>query len=227
MVRPGPWICGGLLGLALAAPVPAAVWTATVQLGTLSVSAELNDATDPVVVLVRVENLSKLKSVPVSEHFVQMQDGAGRRLRPVSADDVVSDHLQRIRELLPQQARELDRLVGSIRADYPQEKIVTVYARLRNYLDQGCPVGWRTQVENWVLARRASTPEDLKAAQLEVERIAWVSRNYLWPRDVAPQAVYTGTLYFERSAQDPVSIFFQVDKDFLGTKMTQAARKVR
>ncbi len=104
---------------------------------------------------------------------------------------------------------------------------MTAYARLKNYLDQGRPLSWRTQVENLLLARRASTPEDLQAAQQEVERIGWVSRNYLWPRDVAPQAVYTGTLYFERSSRDPVSIFVQVDKEFLGTKMTQAARKVR
>jgi hypothetical protein len=206
-----------------ALPVRAAVWKATVEVGGLVVYAELNDATDPVVALIRVENRSKLKSIPISEYFVQMVDGEGRRLRPVTADDVVSEHLERIRSLLPRYASELDRLVGSIRADYPQEKIVTAYARLRNYFSQGRPVGWRAQVESWLLAKRESTPAEVQAAQQEIEAIGEISRNYLWPRDLAPQATYTGTLYFERSAKDPVSIYFQVGEDFLGTKMTLAS----
>jgi hypothetical protein len=213
--------CG--MWAACAAPARGAIWKATVELGTVGVYAEMNDATDPVVVLIRVENHSKLQSVPISEYFVQMMDGKNRYLRPVTADDVASVHLQRLREDLPRYGGEIDTLLGSIRADYPQEKIVAVYGRLQEFFAHGHPLRWRRQVENWFLARRESTPVEFQAAQDEVTAIGTLSRNYLWPRDVAPQAVYTGTLFFERSTQDPVSIYFQIGKEFLGTKMVQSA----
>jgi len=205
----------------------AAIWKADVQLATVDIYAEMNDDTDPVVVLIRVENHSKTESVSVSRYFVQMTDGQNRPVRAVTADDLVSERLRRLRRLMPQNVHEIDALVGEIQADYPQEKIVSVYARLKQFFAQGRPTGWRTHVENWLLGTRYGSPKELRTTEDVVEDIGDISRNYLWPRDVAPDSVYTGTVFFERSIQDPASIFFEMNKQFLGKPMTLAKGKNR
>jgi hypothetical protein len=75
-------------------------------------------------------------------------------------------------------------------------------------------------VENWVAGKRYSTDDELKAAQVIIEEIGGVAKNYLWPRDVAPDTVYNGVVFFERPPQDPLHIFFEIDHQFLGTAMT-------
>lgn len=220
----------GLLAASLvagsAAVSGAAVWKAEVQLGMADIYAEMNDDADPAVVLIRVENHSKTESVSVSRYFVQMTDGQNRPVRPVTADDLVSERLRKLRRLMPENVREIDALVGEIQADYPQEKIVSVYARLKQFVSQGRPTGWRTHVENWLLGTRSASSRELLTAEDVIEDIGNVSRNYLWPRDVAPDSVYTGTVFFERPLQDPASIFFEMNRKFLGKPMTQVRAKI-
>ncbi len=212
-----------MLTLCLARGVPAALWEASAQIGSLGVHAELDDSQDPAVVMVRVENHSQVSAINISENFVQLLDSERRRLRPISPDDIVSEKLDRLRALLPQHVREMDLLLGEIRADYPQQKIVTAYGLLTQYLNQGLPLGWRTRLENWLLGTPASSPDAVPEAKRLVEEIGLLGRNYLWPRDVAPEAVYTGMVFFERPTQEPVRIFFQLNEDFVGLQMHLAA----
>jgi hypothetical protein len=80
-------------------------------------------------------------------------------------------------------------------------------------------MGWRSSLENWAGGKRYSSDEDLKQAQVLIEEIGGVAKNYLWPRDVAPDTVYTGLVFFERPPKDPLHIFFEMDHQFLGTAM--------
>jgi hypothetical protein len=210
-----------LLGLlALGTAARAAVWKSTGQIGLTGFAAEVDDSKNPMTVAIRVENHSKLQAVSVSRYFVQMTDGGNKPLRPVTADEIVSDRLQKLRELLPQNVNEIDKMMGEIQADYPQQKIVDVYGRLKQFMAQNRPTGWRSSVENWVAGKRYSTDDELKAAQVIIEEIGGVAKNYLWPRDVAPDTVYNGVVFFERPPQDPLHIFFEIDHQFLGTAMT-------
>jgi hypothetical protein len=198
----------------------AAVWKSTGQIGFTGFAAQVDDSKNPMIVDIRVENHSKLAAVSVSRFFVQMTDGDNKPLRPVTADEIVSARLQKLRELLPQNVNEIDQMMGQIQADYPQQKIVDVYARLKQFMSQNRPTGWRSNFENWVAGKRYSTDEELKQAQGIIEEIGSVAQNYLWPRDVAPDTVYTGLVFFERPPKDPLHIFFEIDKQFLGNAMT-------
>jgi len=197
----------------------AAVWKSTGEIGLTGFSAEVDDSKKPMTVAIRVENHSKLTAVSISRNFVQMTDGENKPLRPVAADEIVSERLHKLRELLPQNVNEIDQLMGQIQADYPQQKIVDVYAHLEQFMAQNRPIGWRSSLENWAAGKRYSSDEDLKQAQVLIEEIGGVAKNYLWPRDVAPNTVYTGLVFFERPPKDPLHIFFEIDHQFLGTAM--------
>jgi hypothetical protein len=197
----------------------AATWKADGEIGMLGFGAEVDDSKNPMPVLVRVENHAKLASTSISRYFVQMTDGDNKPLRAVTADELVSERLQRLRKLLPQNINEIDAMMGEIQADYPQQKIINVYARLKHFMTQNRPTGWRTRFENWVSGTRFSSDEELKQAQVLIEEIGSISQNYFWPRDLAPNAVYTGVLFFEHAPVDPMHIFFEVDRQFIGTSM--------
>jgi hypothetical protein len=217
--RAGVWMAAGLALLLGGTAAEAAVWKSTGQIGLTGFSAEVDDSKNPMVVAIRIENHSKLTAVSISRNFVQMTDGDNKPLRPVAADEIVSDRLHKLRELLPQNVNEIDQLMGQIQADYPQQKIVDVYAHLKQFMAQNRPMGWRSSLENWAGGKRYSSDEDLKQAQVLIEEIGGVAKNYLWPRDVAPDTVYTGLVFFERPPKDPLHIFFEMDHQFLGTAM--------
>ncbi|NTV52775.1 MAG: hypothetical protein HGA76_07170 [Candidatus Firestonebacteria bacterium] len=206
-------------GLAWSAAADAAVWKSSGQIGLTGFAAEADDSKQPMTVAIRVENHSKLAAVSVSRYFVQMSDGEKKLLRPVTADEIVSDRLQKLRELLPQNVREIDHMMGEIQADYPQQKIVDVYARLKQFMAQNRPTHWRSNLENWILGKRYSTDAELTQAQVIIEEIGDVAKNYLWPRDIAPDTVYTGLVFFERPPKDPLHIYFEIDHQFLGNTM--------
>jgi hypothetical protein len=203
----------------------AAIWKATGQIGLLNVDAELRDEQAPVMVFIRIENQSKLAPIAVSNAFVQMTDGKNQRLRPVTPDELVSEHLQKLRQLMPQDVPELNDILGNIQADYPQEKIVAVYGRLKQYLEQGRPRGWRTDLQNWLVGSRASSTDELREASVIVEEIGRLAENYLWPRDVAPQGIYTGLVFFEKPTAEPPSIYFQLGDKFIGTAFKLSSSK--
>lgn len=203
----------------------ATVWKATGELGLTTVYAQLDDSTNPAQVQVRVENHSQLAGLKISRNFVQLLDAEGLRQQPCPADELVGDKLEKLREWLPQYAREINQLLSEIRADYPQQKIVEVYGRLQSYLDQGRPMEWRTQLENLLLAKRPSKPEEIQAARLEVASIGELAKNYLWVNELAPDSQVTGVLYFERPTKLPPQIYFQVGERFLGMRMALASPK--
>ncbi len=200
-------------------PAQAATWKANGQIGMIGFAAEMDDGKNPVTVFIRVENHSKLSPVTISRYFVQMTDGDNKPLRPVTADEIVSDRLHRLRSLLPQNVNEIDTMMGEIQADYPQQKIVAVYARLKQFMTQNRPTGWRTRLENWFAGTKFSTDEELKQAEVLIEDIGALAQTYLWPRDVTPDTVYTGVVFFERVPKDPKHIFFEIDHQFIGTTM--------
>gem|GEM_PF-4792311 len=223
MIGRGRWS----LGLFLAAwmvslPAAAAVWKADGQVGFIHFFVEMHDEQDPVTVLLRIENHSKVQSFSVSRYFVQMTDSDNQLVRAVSGDEVVSNYLRRLRQLMPQNEHEINELLGGIRADYPQEKIIEAYGRLKGYMQKGRPVGWRSQVENWFMGRPGSKSQQLQEAEGLIEAIGDLGKNYLWPNDIAPDASYTGMVFFERPVKQPVSIYFQMGEQFLGTKLVLA-----
>lgn len=197
----------------------AALWEMTGRIGHIQAYAQMEDTDDPLIVLLRVENISDLESVKVSRHFVQMTDSEKQRVRPISADEVVSEYLQTLRQHMPQHAREIDMLLGEIQADFPQEKIVEVYSRLKKYMAEGKPITWRTNLENTLLGKRHATKEDFAAAEILIEKIGKLSKNYFWPTNIAPDSNYTGMVFFEKTFKYPVTIYFQVDEDFIGAPM--------
>lgn len=215
-----------VVGLILVLPffsgtsVSAATWKASGQIGLVEVFAQLEDNQTPMAVLIRAENHSRLAKVEISRYFVQMTDAENRPLRPITADDLVSERLEKLRQLLPRQALDIDAIIGDIRADYPQEKIVEVYGRLQKYLDQGLPITWRSSLENWLLAKPASTAKDEEEAGKLIKDIGDLGRNYLWPRDLAPDSTYTGVVFFEQTSRHPASIFFEINHQFIGMRMT-------
>jgi hypothetical protein len=223
-------VCGGLLALACSGafvpPAFGAIWKTRATLGLVDIYVEMNDREDPVTVLLRVENHSLVEQLPITARFVQLTDGDQKWLRPVGAEEVVSGYLEQIRHQLPRSAREIDARLMEIKADYPQEKLVRVYGELTNYLQQDRPLTWRTQLENWLLARRASRPEEIQSAGELVERIGKLSQSYLWPTEVAPGATVTGMLFFRRPLKQPAHIYFQIGKtgqEFFGATLELAA----
>ncbi|MCD4814517.1 hypothetical protein K8S19_12605 [bacterium] len=210
---------GSLLTLAVWVPGHAAVWEMTGQIGLIQVYAQMEDTEDPITVLLRVENIAELESFKVSRDFVLMKDSESTQIRPISADEVVSGYLQELRTLMPQHAPEISDILGEIRADFPQEKIVEVYGRLKKYMQIGKPITWRTNLENYLLGKRHSTRADFQAAEKIIEKIGVLSKNYFWPTEIAPDAQYTGIVFFESSFKHPVTIFFQIGKNFIGAPM--------
>jgi len=197
----------------------AAVWKAAGEIGFVHFYAEMKEEEDLVTVLLRIENHSKVESFKVTRFFVQMTDASNQRVRPVTADEVVSGYLKQLRELLPRHAAEIDSILGEIRADFPQEKIVEVYGRLKEYMRQGRPVTWRTELENWLLGKRQSNEADIAKADQIIEKIGILAKNYFWPTEIAPDSNYTGVVFFRKPMQQPVNIFFQVGEEFIGTQM--------
>jgi hypothetical protein len=216
------WLCVSILLLAMGMLPRLSVgakWEASGEIGFSHFFAEMDDQVDPVTVLIRVENHSQQDLLKITQHFVQMTDAKNQRIRPVSVDEVVSDHLAKLRELMPQHAEEIDVLLGEIRADYPQEKIVQVYARLKKYMRQGRPITWRTGLKNMLLGKKSSNAQDIKQAEFLIEEIGTLSKNHLWPTDVAPETNVTGMVFFKQTIHHPVNIFFQQGADFIGTRM--------
>jgi hypothetical protein len=199
----------------------AAIWKAEGEIGWMAITAEMDDSQNPVQVTVRIENRSQRDKLTISRYFVQMIDGEQHPVRPVAADEIVSEHLQELRQLLPENVHEIDALLGDIRADYPQEKIVAVYGKLKTFMDQGRPQDWRSTILNWVSGVPSSQQTQHQKAQDIIEEIGVISQQFLWPRDVAPQGIYNGVVYFERPVKNPPSIFFEMNKKFVGLKMTQ------
>lgn len=218
--------CLAVLAL-LAAPSagPAAVWKAAGQVGLTGIQAEMDDANTPAAVMIRVENFSKIAPVPVSRLFIQMNDNQKNRLRPIPPDELVSRRLERLRQLLPEHVREVNGMLGEIKADYPQEKLIAAYGRLREFMARGRPMDWRSGLENWLGGVHPSTPAEIAEANRLIEEIGDIARNYLWPRDVAPQTVYTGMVFFSPPLQGPPFIFFEVGEEFVGWPMTLAASR--
>lgn len=204
----------GLSGLS-----EAAKWKAGGVIGFSHFFAEMDDHQEPVTVLIRIENHSSRNMLEITRHFVQLTDAKNQRIRPISADEVVSDHLKKLRDLMPQHAEEIDMLLGEIRADFPQEKIVQVYARLKEYMRQGRPITWRTGLKNLLLGKKSSGAKDIVRAEMLIEKIGAHSKNYLWPTEVAPGANVTGIVFFKKAIHQPVNIFFQQGSDFIGTRM--------
>jgi hypothetical protein len=205
--------------MAIPAVVRAAIWKASGEVGLITFFAEMNDERDPVTVLLRIENHSKITSFSVSRYFVQMTDADNHLIRPVSGDEIVSGYLRRLRKLMPRNENEIDGLMGEIRADFPQQKIVEVYGRMKEYMNHGRPVGWRSQVQNFLTGKQASQQAQLQEADTLIEEIGGLAKNYLWPNDIAPDTTYTGVVFFDRPVKQPANIFFQVGEQFIGTKM--------
>ncbi len=210
------------LGL-VAGPADGAVWKASGQIGFTDFYAEMNDEKDPVMVQLRIENRSQVSSLRVSRYFVQLTNAENNRMRPVTADEMASDYLQRLRILLPRHAREIDQSLSDIQADFPQEKIVEVYGRLKKYMRQGRPIKWRCQLENWLLGKPPSKLQEIQEAEGLIEKIGRLAENYFWPTQIAPNTVYTGLVFFERPARQPARVYFQMGEDFLGRTMSLAA----
>ena len=211
-----------LLAVCLAVPAAAGAetWTAAGRMAMLEYHAELRTDENPAVLLVRLENRAELEPIHIGPHFIRVLDGAGLPVRPVPVESLVSERLEKLRELLPESRREIDALLGEIRADYPQEKVVEAYARLKRFLEADRPLTWRTRLENWLLGRERSGPSQAEEAAILVEEIGDLARNYLWPRDLAPGAVYTGMVFFRRPPEVPPSVFFAVGgKSVLGRTM--------
>ncbi|MBN1594371.1 hypothetical protein JW933_00445 [candidate division FCPU426 bacterium] len=213
----------GLLFLCLPgfgpAAATAAVWKAAGEIGLATFYAEMKDGKEPVAVLLRIENHSKEESLSISRDFVYMLDGGKKYVRPVSADEMVSGHLKRLRTLMPQHALEIDAILGEIQADFPQEKIVEVYGRLQEYMKRGRPITWRTSLENFLLGRRQSSEKDIVEAQQVIEEIGLLSKNYFWPNDIPPDSQYTGMVFFKKPLQEPASIYFKIGNEYIGTVM--------
>lgn len=212
----------GLAALIVLWSTPSAfgiTWKTSAQIGSMHLEAELDDDHDPVSVRVQVENQSGRESVHVTRSFVALVDAEQQPLRSVPADEIVSDRLKTLRTLLPQYAQDVDLILGEIRADYPQEKIVSVYGKLKAYMSQGRPVNFRAQVENWITGKRGSQPNEVRQADALIEEIGLLGKDYFWPNDIPPLGIYRGVVYFERPAHWPPSVYFQVGDRFLGVKL--------
>ena len=210
------------LALGLAGPAAGAVWKASGQIGFTDFYAEMSDEKDPVMVQLRIENRSQVSRLMVSRHFVQLTNAENNRMRPVTADEMASDYLKHLRILLPRHALEIDQILNDIQADFPQEKIVEVYGRLKKYMKQGRPIKWRCQLENWLLGKPLSQLQEIQEAERIIEKIGWLAENYFWPTEIAPDTVYTGLVFFERPARQPPRVYFQMGEDFLGKTMSLA-----
>lgn len=158
----------------------------------------------------------------VSPDFAALTDANARRLRPVLADELVSENLKALRRLLPDQVAEIDQLLSSIQSDYGKQKLIEVYGRLTLLKEQGWPVHWSRQVGHWLLGRRQAGQEDFRQAERLIEEINRIANNYLWPRSLAPGEVMTGVLYFEKPVKLPPRIYFKFsekDEGMIGTAM--------
>jgi len=193
-----------------------AIWKVTGKIGFTSFFAEMDDTQDPVPILVRLDNLASVKALEITPYFVQMTDGNKIPCRPITADEIVSDHLDELRNLMPQHQVDIDKMLVEIQADFPQEKIVKVYANLKKYMGQGRPITWRANLENILLGKRASEKRDIKKAEKLIEAIGVLSENYFWPDQIPPSGSKTGLLYFKRPIKQPANLYIQVDQEFLG-----------
>jgi len=206
-----------LLGLITWTPAgQATLWKVNGKVGLATFSAQMDDRQDPVTVMIRLDNLALVNPLDVTSYFIQMTDANHELCRQVSADEIVSEDLDQLRQLLPQNEKDIDALLENIRADFPQEKIVKVYARLKQYMAKGHPIQWRAQVENFLLGKRPSTASDIQKANRLIESIGALSHNYFWPGSIAPGDSKTGILFFKRPVKQPASLFIQVGTDFLG-----------
>lgn len=214
-----------LLGfMLLCFPCQAAIWKAGGKVGLTGIQAEMNDGNTPAAVMIRVENFSKLAPVTVSRYFIQMTDGQKTPLRSIPPDELVSGRLERLRQILPQYVHEINQMLGEIKADYPQEKLIAVYAQLREFMAHGRPQDWRSGLQNWLEGVRGSTtPAEIAEANRLIEEIGDLARNYLWPRDVAPNAVYNGLVFFDVPVHGPPFIYFQMGQEFIGWPMVMEA----
>lgn len=162
----------------------------------------------------------------INADLVLLMDKESHRMRSVSADEIVGELIEDLRELLPRHTRAIDRLLGGIQSDYAQEKIIEVYARLKNYTQKGRPLRLQSQVENFLFARPEPSEADYRAAEEMIETIGQIGQNYLWPRALAPGEVVTGVIYFKRPAIMPPRIFIRTDDkeaNFLGKVMKQVS----
>ncbi len=208
-----------LLGVALAGwPLTseATTWKVNGKIGLAAFTAQMDDSRDPVMVMIRLDNQALVNPLNITSYFVQMTDANRELCRQVSADEMVSDDLDQLRRLMPQHEKDIDELLASIRADYPQEKIVKVYAQLKRYMDKGRPIQWRAKVENFLLGKPPSSGSDIQEANRLIESIGELSHNYFWPGSIAPGESKTGILFFKRPVKQPASLFLQVGTDFIG-----------
>lgn len=194
----------------------ATIWEVRGKVGLTSFYAEMDDTKDPVQVLIRVDNQALIESIDIPYYFVQMTDGNKQRCRPVAADEIISDYLDELRGLLPKHQKDIDEMLLEIRADYPQEKIVKVYANLMEYMKNGRPITWRANVENFLLGKRSSNQGDITRSETLIQAIGELSENYFWPNQIPPGESKTGILFFKRPVKQPASLFIQVGESFLG-----------
>lgn len=162
----------------------------------------------------------------INADLVLLMDKEDQRMQSVSADEIVGEIIQELHQRLPRHAREIDRLLGGIQSDYAQEKIVEVYARLKNYMQSGRPLRLQSQVENFLLGRPEASETDCRAAEEMIESIGRISQNYLWPRALAPGEVVTGLVYFKRPVKVPPRLFVRTSEEeatFLGREMKQVS----
>lgn len=207
-----------LLSLVVASVTPArsTTWEVKGKVGFLNFYAEMDDSQNPVPVLLRLENSALIEALTITPYFVLLTDANRQPSRAVTADEIVSDYLDELRELLPQHQADIDLMLREIQADFPQEKIVKVYATLKAYMADGRPISWRANLENFLLGKNASQKQDVKRAEQLIEAIGTLSKNYLWPGQIAPGESRTGLLYFKRPVKHPAHLYIQVDRDFLG-----------
>lgn len=193
-----------------------ALWKVSGKIGFTLFDGQMNEHGETTTVLLRLENGSQTESLEIDEHFIQLMDQDKKRMRPISADEIISEKLEELYKIMPQHAKDIDEKRQAIQADFPQEKIVKVYAMLKTYLKQGKPIQWRAALENFLLGTKASSQKDSQKAKAIIEEIGKLSENYFWPGNIPPGGSRTGLLFFKKPLKLPPMLYLKSGDQFLG-----------